>query len=316
MEPRLVSREFHIKESAVAKIVFGEFNTNLRNLSERLGIDIKTRGSRIILIGDEENVEIGMKIIQDMYDDAKLGYTVGKREIKEGILAYSRGVEKENVIIVTYRGKRITPKTKNQKRYVEAISGHDMVFAIGPAGTGKTYLAVAVGLRLLKERKVAKLVLSRPAVEAGEKLGYLPGGIMEKVDPYLRPLYDAIFDILEYREATRMLERGEIEVIPLAFMRGRTLSDAYIILDEAQNTTYEQMKMFLTRMGFDSKVVITGDVTQIDLQGRVSGLVEAEKILRGIDGIAHVEFSSEDVVRHPLVTKVISAFAEYERERE
>jgi len=221
----------------------------------------------------------------------------------------------EEIVLITHRRRAIAPRTKTQRRYVEAIKKNDVVFGVGPAGTGKTYLAMAMALSHLKEQKVNKIILTRPAVEAGEKLGFLPGTIAEKVDPYLRPLYDALYDMVDYDKAMYMLERNIIEIAPLAFMRGRTLNDAFIILDEAQNATREQMKMFLTRIGFGSKVVVTGDITQIDLPKKEhSGLVEALRILKGIEGIDFVWFSQEDVVRHPIVAKIISAYETHERD--
>ena len=231
------------------------------------------------------------------------------RASKEGV--------KEEVILITHRKKAIVPKTHTQSIYVDAIKNNDIVFGIGPAGTGKTYLAMAMALAHLKANKVSKIILTRPAVEAGEKLGFLPGGIAEKVDPYLRPLYDALYDMVDYDKAVYMLERNIIEIAPLAFMRGRTLNDAFIILDEAQNSTKEQMKMFLTRIGFGSKVVITGDITQIDLPRREqSGLLEAIKVLQNIEGISFVWFKDEDVVRHPIVARIIKAYEEFEKAKE
>ena len=222
-----------------------------------------------------------------------------------------------DLIATTVRGKRITPQSVNQRAYVDAIRKHDLVFGIGPAGTGKTYLGVAMAVQALMQKQVNRIVLARPAVEAGEKLGFLPGDLQEKVDPYLRPLYDALFDLVDYERVTRLLDKQVIEIAPLAFMRGRTLSDAFVILDEAQNTTSEQMKMFLTRIGFGSKAVITGDVTQIDLPtGKRSGLVEAERVLAGIEGIEFVYFSDRDVVRHKLVQMIIKAYETHTKKSE
>lgn len=220
-----------------------------------------------------------------------------------------------SALLITTRGKKIAPRTAGQKKYVERMKNHDMVFAIGPAGTGKTYLAVAMAVMYLKQQQVNRIILTRPAVEAGEKLGFLPGGIQEKVDPYFRPLYDALFDMLDAERFYRYLDRGVIEIAPLAFMRGRTLNDAFIILDEAQNTTYEQMKMFLTRLGFSSRVVITGDITQVDLPaGRDSGLTQVRQVLKEVEGIEFVYLSDEDVVRHELVQKIIQAYERHEQE--
>ncbi len=220
---------------------------------------------------------------------------------------------KKKVIITTYRGKKIVPKTPNQELYVSAIEENDVVFAFGPAGTGKTYLAVAMAISYLKAGKVAKIVLTRPAVEAGEKIGYLPGGILEKVDPFMRPIYDCLYDILDYREVSKFIDRGVIEVIPIAFMRGRTISDSFIIVDEAQNLTYEQVKMTLTRMGLGSKMVLTADMTQVDIQK--SGLLGLRKILEGIEGITFVSLTKDDVVRHPVVSKIILAFEKFEKDK-
>ncbi len=223
------------------------------------------------------------------------------------------GKRKKKVIITTYREKKIVPKTPNQELYVSSMEENDVVFAFGPAGTGKTYLAVAMAISYLKAGKVAKIVLTRPAVEAGEKIGYLPGGILEKVDPFMRPIYDCLYDILDYREVSKFIDRGVIEVIPIAFMRGRTISDSFIIVDEAQNLTYEQVKMTLTRMGLGSKMVLTADMTQVDIQK--SGLLGLRKILEGIEGIAFVSLTKDDVVRHPVVSKIILAFEKFEKDK-
>ncbi len=236
------------------------------------------------------------------FDRVEKGNKLDERSIKQ---------PSDNVIIVTYRGKKIVPRTGNQRNYVYAMEGYDVVFALGPAGTGKTYLAVAFALKMLKSGQVAKIILTRPAVEAGEKIGYLPGGILEKVDPFMRPIYDCLYDILDYREITKYMERGVIEIIPVAFMRGRTLSDAFIIVDEAQNLTYEQVKMTLTRMGLGSKMVLTADMSQIDIQR--SGLSDLEDVLGGVEGIKFVHLSKEDVVRHPVVSRIIQALEEYEK---
>ncbi|MBC7321006.1 PhoH family protein [bacterium] len=220
---------------------------------------------------------------------------------------------RDDVILVTPRGKRVFPKTPGQKRYVDTMRNYDLVFAIGPAGTGKTYLAMAMALVALKNKTVARIILTRPAIEAGERLGFLPGDLQEKVDPYLRPLYDALYDMLEVEKIQKYMERGIIEVAPLAYMRGRTLNDAFVILDEAQNTTPEQMKMFLTRMGFGSKYVVTGDITQIDLPSdRESGLIQAQRILKDVEGLAFVYLTEQDVVRHDLVQRIIKAYNIYE----
>jgi len=247
----------------------------------------------------------------EWYDKGERERAEEKREKAEEDWIEGERKAKNNVIIITYRGKKVVPKTVNQEIYVEAIRNNDIVFAFGPAGTGKTYLAVAMAVSYLKTGKVAKIVLTRPAVEAGEKIGYLPGGILEKVDPFMRPIYDCLYDILDYREISKLMERGVIEIIPIAFMRGRTISDSFIIVDEAQNLTYEQVKMTLTRMGLGSKMVLTADMTQIDIQK--SGLTGLRNILEGIEGIAFVNLTKDDVVRHPVVSKIILAFEEAEK---
>ncbi|MGB9826245.1 MAG: PhoH family protein, partial [Desulfofundulus sp.] len=252
--------------------------------------------------------------LQDFY---RAGNRLTLHEINYAIKAVRAGMQEalshlaREVTLVTARGKQVKPKTLGQKKYIEAIRKHDIVFAIGPAGTGKTYLAVVMAIRALRNKEVSRLVLTRPAVEAGEKLGFLPGDLQEKVDPYLRPLYDSLYDVLGVENTQKYLERHVIEIAPLAYMRGRTLDDAFIILDEAQNTTDQQMKMFLTRLGFGSKAVITGDITQIDLpRGQVSGLVHAQKVLARVDDIAFCYLTGEDIVRHPLVQEIIRAYEE------
>ncbi|SHK19506.1 PhoH family protein [Thermocrinis minervae] len=296
--------------------IVGRADENLKYFSELFGIKITARGTEIILKGEEDKVARAHKFITDIIKELK-NRSMTAQEVRERAAEFVKEIQvqpqKEEVILVTHRKKAIYPKTKTQKLYVDAIKEKDIVFGIGPAGTGKTYLAMAMALVHLKENKVSKIILTRPAVEAGEKLGFLPGGIAEKVDPYLRPLYDALYDMVDYDKAAYMLERNIIEIAPLAFMRGRTLNDAFIILDEAQNATREQMKMFLTRIGFGSKVVITGDITQIDLPSKEqSGLVEAIKVLKDIDDIAFIYFTQEDVVRHPIVAKIIKAYEEFE----
>ncbi|TBH21847.1 PhoH family protein [Thermus thermamylovorans] len=274
------------------------------------------RGDQVELSGDKEAVEVGERVVRDLLallrqgaelDDPTLEQAVALAQGGEGLY---RATTPETELALP---GRLRPKTPGQRRYVEAIAQHDITFGVGPAGTGKTYLAVAMAVSHLRARKVKRIVLTRPAVEAGEKLGFLPGDIQAKVDPYLRPLYDALFDMIDAERFEHYLQSGIIEVAPLAFMRGRTLNDAFIILDEAQNTTPEQMKMFLTRMGFSSKMVITGDITQIDLpKHQRSGLIEATRILKGIEGIAFIYFRESDVVRHPLVARIIKAYEEAE----
>ncbi len=299
--------------------IVGYGDENLKYFQKLFGVKVIAKGTEIILKGEEEKVGKLSRFIRSLmkeFEKNPLSIVEvrerAKRFFENEITEMSENGERE-VVVVTHRRKPIVPKTPSQKRYVDAIKENDIVFGIGPAGTGKTYLAMAMAVAYLKEHKINKIILTRPAVEAGEKLGYLPGGIAEKVDPYLRPLYDALYDIVDYDKVAYMIERNIIEIAPLAFMRGRTLNDAFIILDEAQNSTREQMKMFLTRIGFGSKVVITGDITQIDLPKKEhSGLIEAVEILKGIEGISFVWFKEEDVVRHPIVAKIIKAYEERE----
>lgn len=302
--------------------IVGRGDENLKYFSQIFDVKISARGTEIIIRGEEDKVRLVYEFLKEIIKDLK-NSTMTSQEVRERAKNYLQSktatetVQKEEVILITHRKKAIVPKTHTQRLYIDAIKNNDIVFGIGPAGTGKTYLAMAMALAHLKANKVNKIILTRPAVEAGEKLGFLPGGIAEKVDPYLRPLYDALYDMADYDKAGYMLERNIIEIAPLAFMRGRTLNDAFIILDEAQNSTKEQMKMFLTRIGFGSKVVITGDITQIDLPKREqSGLVEAIKVLKGIEGISFVWFKEEDVVRHPIVARIIKAYEEFERSKE
>ncbi len=300
--------------------IVGRADENLKYFSQLFDVKMLARGTEITIRGEEDRVKQAYDFIRSIIKELR-SHPMTAQEVRERAKEYvGKAVpqeDKENIILMTHRRKAILPKTRTQKIYVDAIKNNDVVFGIGPAGTGKTYLAMAMALAHLKENKVNKIILTRPAVEAGEKLGFLPGGIAEKVDPYLRPLYDALYDMVDYDKASYMLERNIIEIAPLAFMRGRTLNDAFIILDEAQNSTKEQMKMFLTRIGFGSKVVITGDITQIDLPKREhSGLVEAIKVLQGIEGISFVWFTEEDVVRHPIVARIIKAYEEFERSKE
>ena len=300
--------------------IVGYGDENLKYFQKLFGVKVIAKGTEIILRGEEEKVGKLSRFIRSLmkeFEKNPLSIVEvrerAKRFFENEITEVSENGERE-VVVVTHRRKPIVPKTPSQKKYVDAIKENDIVFGIGPAGTGKTYLAMAMAVAYLKEHKINKIILTRPAVEAGEKLGYLPGGIAEKVDPYLRPLYDALYDIVDYDKVAYMIERNIIEIAPLAFMRGRTLNDAFIILDEAQNSTREQMKMFLTRIGFGSKVVITGDITQIDLPKKEhSGLIEAVEILKGIEGISFVWFKEEDVVRHPIVAKIIKAYEEREK---
>jgi len=289
-------------------------------IEESLGITISTRGNKIFLQGDEEKTEKAGDIINELRTLNTEGFSLRPEDILYALRSISSGVDVSlrhllmNNIPVASKKRFIIPKTEVQRQYIEAIKANDIVIGIGPAGTGKTYLAMAMAINALLKKEVSRIVLARPAVEAGEKLGFLPGDIYEKVNPYLRPLYDALFDMLDAEKAGKLIERGVIEIAPLAFMRGRTLNESFIILDEAQNTTSEQMKMYLTRLGFNSKTVVTGDKTQIDLpSGKVSGLIEVETILKGIEGIQFVYFSELDVVRHKLVQKIVKAYERYEK---
>jgi len=298
--------------------LFGVHDQNIKYLESLLDIRIDARGQDISIDGDPKDVETAERILQDFADLFREGRQFTDKELRE---AFAQIAEDRAYSLRDYftkarfnpaGKKQVAPKSANQRRYIQAIQEKDVVFGIGVAGTGKTYLAVAMAVQALMQKQVNRIVLARPAVEAGEKLGFLPGDLQDKVDPYLRPLYDALFDLIEYERVTKMLEKRVIEVAPLAFMRGRTLADAFIILDEAQNTTSEQMKMFLTRIGFGSKAVITGDVTQVDLPtGKRSGLVEAERILSKIEGIDFVYFTDKDVVRHKLVQMIIRAYEEH-----
>ena len=300
--------------------LFGVHDQNIKYLESLLDVRIDARGQDVSIDGDPTDVETVERILQDFSDLFKEGKHFTDKELRE---AFAQIAEDRAFSLRDYftkarfnpaGKKQVAPKSVNQRKYIQAIQDKDVVFGIGVAGTGKTYLAVAMAVQALMQKQVNRIVLARPAVEAGEKLGFLPGDLQDKVDPYLRPLYDALFDLIDYERVTRLLEKRVIEVAPLAFMRGRTLSDAFIILDEAQNTTSEQMKMFLTRIGFGSKAVITGDVTQVDLPtGKRSGLIEAERILSRLEGIEFVYFTDKDVVRHKLVQMIIRAYEEQTR---
>ena len=297
--------------------LFGVHDDNLRQLEADLGIKISARDREVFLEGEDDRVDIAAKILTELGALMSKGYELEDQDVRTAlrIARDTPHVSLERFFsdtgIQTARDRMVRPQGTNQKLYIEAIRSHDIVFGIGPAGTGKTYLAMAMAVEALNRRAVRRVILARPAIEAGEKLGFLPGDMYEKVNPYLRPLYDALYDLIDVERANRLVERGHIEIAPLAFMRGRTLADSFVILDEAQNTTAEQMKMFLTRIGMQSRAVITGDVTQIDLPaGKPSGLIEARRLLRKIDGIGFVEFDQRDVVRHPLVQEIIAAYAE------
>ncbi len=299
---------------------FGKFDANLKLFEKCMQVSTHLEEEHLVIEGDESNVARARKLVEDYTDLLEGGARLDAGEMQsflrilcEDPKASLKGLA-EAGRPRTFGKKSITPKGLNQRRYVEAIENHDMVFGIGPSGTGKTYLAVAMAVDALLGKEVSRIILARPAVEAGERLGFLPGTIQDKVDPYLRPLYDALYDVLDPDRVERFVEKGIIEIAPIAFMRGRTLNDAFVILDEAQNTTSEQMKMFLTRLGFNSKAVITGDITQIDLpNGRKSGLVEATEVVAKVDGIGFVYFTERDVVRHSLVQRIIRAYEEYDQ---
>src|SRR3954467_8556623 len=298
--------------------LFGAYDDNLKRLESLFTVKIRTQGNDLLIDGDPANVDKADRVVTQLSSLIRDGFKLSNTDVKTAgdLVAQDTLVDLRDHFLkgsLTAAGKkRVAPKTVNQRKYLDAIENNDIVFGIGPAGAGKTYLAMAQAVAFLLAKKVSRIILARPAVEAGEKLGFLPGDMQEKVNPYLRPLYDALYDMLEIERADRMLERGTIEVAPIAFMRGRTLNDAFVILDEAQNTTSEQMKMFLTRLGFGSKAVITGDITQIDLPtGRTSGLVEAMKVVGNVEGIAFVHFDEKDVVRHPLVQQIVKAYESY-----
>ena len=300
----------------VAVELAGEHDAVLRALEERLRLDINLRGNRVVLTGEDVRVERGVAVIDELARLVDSGRTLAPTMIEAVAASIEQSGRPDALlgdVVWRHRQRSITPTTAGQKVYVDAIRRNTITFGIGPAGTGKTYLAVALATAALSRREVGRIILTRPAVEAGEKLGFLPGDVAAKVDPYLRPLFDAMHDMLDADRAQEYRERGQIEVAPLAFMRGRTLNDSFIILDEAQNTTVEQMKMFLTRLGFGSKVVVTGDITQVDLpRDRRSGLADIEKVLGGIPGIEVVHFSHEDVVRHKLVQHIVEAYRVHE----
>ncbi|MBO8136713.1 MAG: PhoH family protein [Desulfotomaculum sp.] len=295
--------------------IFGHHDENLMHIEKLLNIRLLARGDKLVITGDHDSVREAEQVIKQLKDYSQGGNHITLHDINYALKVVRSGIGDKlvdlarDVVVVTARGKQVKPKTQGQKQYIDAIRKNDIVFGIGPAGTGKTYLAVAAAVAFLRNKTVSRLVLTRPAVEAGEKLGFLPGDLQEKVDPYLRPLYDGLYDILGFETTQKYLERNIIEIAPLAYMRGRTLDDSFIILDEAQNTTPEQMKMFLTRLGFGSKAVITGDITQIDLpQGQKSGLVDARNKLSDIEGLVFYHMTGADIVRHPLVHEIIKAY--------
>jgi len=304
-----------VPEEGIATL-YGSYDENLKHLESIFNVRIRTQGHELVVDGDAPNLDRVDRVIGQLSSLLRDGYKLSNADVKTAtdLVAHDDRVDLRDHFL---RGslntagsrRRVAPKSANQRRYLDAIEAQDIVFGIGPAGTGKTYLAMAEAVSFLVAKKVSRIILARPAVEAGEKLGFLPGDLQEKVNPYLRPLYDALYDMLDVERVTRYIERGTIEVAPIAFMRGRTLNDSFVILDEAQNTTSEQMKMFLTRLGFGAKAVITGDITQIDLPpGRTSGLVEAMKVVGSIEGISFIYFDERDVVRHKLVQQIVKAY--------
>ncbi len=315
MQNKNTSREISFESNDHAATLFGDLNKNVQIIENGSAVTINVRGSTAVVSGPGHDVTIAVSLLEQLYGLIGSGYPVYTSDFAFGlkILQSEPGAKLEKIFLdkvyVTTRNRIISPKTPNQKKYIDSIRNNDIVFGIGPAGTGKTYLAVAMAVSMLMNNEVRSIILTRPAVEAGEKLGFLPGDLAQKVDPYLRPLNDALIDMIGPEKAGDLIEQGVIEIAPLAFMRGRTLSNAFIILDEAQNTTREQMKMFLTRIGFDSQAVITGDVTQVDLPSQQkSGLIQAAELLENIHGIGFSYFNKSDVVRHPLVQKIIHAY--------
>jgi phosphate starvation-inducible PhoH-like protein len=332
-----VKLELDFGEEKDLSSLYGRMDSTLKVMEEALGIEASIRGNKVFLHGSEQSVNKAKQFINEYYSINSDGYTISPEDIKFALKAIDSAGTGQHIIEkstpdkqsstslkdfflsnipVSSKKKFIVPRSENQKKYIDAIKQHDMVIGIGPAGTGKTYLAMAMAINALLKKQVSRIILARPAVEAGERLGFLPGDLQEKINPYLRPLYDALFDMMDSEKAYSLIDKGVIEIAPLAFMRGRTLNDSFIILDEAQNTTSEQMKMYLTRLGFNSKTVITGDTTQIDLPaGKISGLIEAEKILAGISGLYFIYFSEKDVVRHRLVQKIIMAYEKFQKSR-
>src|SRR3954451_19500613 len=309
-----MSKRITVPEDGV-ETLFGSYDENLKHLESLFGVRIRTQGHELLVEGDAPGPENVDRVVNQLSSLMREGYKLSNADVRTAsdLVARDRSVDLREHFLkgsLTAAGKRrVAPKTINQRRYLDAIEANDIVFGIGPAGTGKTYLAMAQAVAFLIAKKVSRIILARPAVEAGEKLGFLPGDMQEKVNPYLRPLYDALYDMLDTERVARYLERGTIEIAPIAFMRGRTLNDSFVILDEAQNTTSEQMKMFLTRLGFGAKAVITGDITQIDLPtGRMSGLIEAMKVCGRLEGIEFVQFDDRDVVRHRLVQQIVQAY--------
>jgi len=313
-------KKVRLSDPHTANLLLGEHNKNLKRISASVPVNIQSRGNEIMIKGETEHVELAARIIKELYSLIKKGYPLFPNDIDYAVelLSSDENIRLKDVFLdtvyITSKNSHITPKNTAQKEYIDSIRNKDLTFGIGPAGTGKTYLAMAMAVSFLQKKIVRRIILARPAVEAGEALGFLPGDLAEKVNPYLRPLYDALHDMMTFEKADKFISQGVIEVAPLAFMRGRTLNDAFIILDEAQNTTREQMKMFLTRIGFGCHTVVTGDITQVDLPvSKKSGLVDAVDILKNIDEIDFVFFNKNDVVRHHLVKSIINAYEENEQ---
>ena len=319
----MIERTVNVERVEDLIAVFGSFDENIRRIEDALGVNIINRGNELKVMGEAEAVEKAIRTLEGLLTIAARGETIDEQRVRYLLTLVQEGNEDQvakiakDVVCISAKGKPIKAKTVGQQNYMKAIQSNTITIGVGPAGTGKTYLAVAAAVAAFRERQVNRIILTRPAVEAGERLGFLPGDLQNKVDPYLRPLYDALFDMLGAETFQKYQERGSIEVAPLAYMRGRTLDDSFIILDEAQNTTREQMKMFLTRLGFGSKIVITGDVTQIDLpDDKVSGLKDAVRVLENVKDIAICRLTSADVVRHALVQEIINAYEKHEKKRE
>ena len=318
-----VENSIDINDINLLSIVFGKLDENIGLIEKELDVSIKSKNDKIFICGEEEKVEDASLLLNNLIETAKKQNSLSLSDVRYSISLIKNNEKRpvsellKDTVVYTSMGKPIRAKTLGQKRYIDAINNNDIVFGIGPAGTGKTYLAMAAAVRAFKSKEVNRIILTRPAVEAGENLGFLPGDLQNKVDPYLRPLYDALFEILGHDTYNNLFEKGLIEVAPLAYMRGRTLDSAFVILDEAQNTTNEQMKMFLTRLGYGSKAIITGDVTQIDLpRGKQSGLKTVLRILAGVKGIGITYLNKNDIVRHPLVQRIIDAYEKYEKTRQ
>ncbi len=321
-EPERATTPVTFDDNTLLQVLAGEQNAHLKIIEKQLGVQVHQRGNQLTVSGAKADVEIVERLLNELADLVRGGYPIFESDILFAIQILSDNINRRlrdiflDQVFIASNKRTISPKSIKQKEYIEAMRSYDVVFGVGPAGTGKTYLAMAMGVAAMSKESVRRIVLVRPAVEAGEKLGFLPGDLAEKVNPYLRPLYDALHDMMDFERANNLIQRGAIEVAPLAFMRGRTLNDSFVILDEAQNTTSEQMKMFLTRLGLGSKAVITGDVTQIDLpDNKPSGLVEAIDLLTGVNGIEIVYFTKRDVVRHKLVQDIINAYEKFDERK-